>query len=639
MNSRTLSFMLLTLLAGSLFIAVSYRGTGLNIVNLTTTYLLLLLTTGIAITLNLRQQSKIPIRLPDIIATLSILWLFATTLWSQAPLLSFYTSWIISAFPLAFLLRGWLKPWVTDQQLLTLLLSVICFYAFWATGEFLGTAQSTHGPMIYQGNFGALFAAGLLPANAFYLLSPGKSGQKRYLLLTGLLSIALFSTYSRGSMLSYLMTLPVLLYLANRYRQLTPSKAIQLCLTVALSFLFIYCYAKWQGGQDMAAKTALTNGTIPGVGSMNARLMLYQSMLQMIQDFPFLGSGIGSFAAIYPQYRNPAEDSGGYFGHNDYLQFLHEGGPILLLLLLLPLVMIARILLRNPQPQPQSPAPVLLTTSLALAAATFFIHSAADFIFYHPVLNLLAGFFLGLAYHQSSKPKPVYTLSLSEPKLFSHLTTLCLSLIWGLLAINSYITANMEFQSDWFGTRDNQKINAETILFYHQLNPNHPSPLLRLTELYHYQALHDPDSQQKQASIHKAFEYTLQMLNQSPTYSRYYLKMAQLVQNFPDNENEIRQKMTPKLLPYSTEPLAEQLLKRAHTLDPTSEAASIDLALYYQRHQQIQKALQVLKQSIRWFNTPGVQSLSPKNETRQRYQRMIKQHIQVLQKQISRSLE
>ncbi len=195
----------------------------------------------------------------------------------------------------------------------------------------------------------------------------------------------------------------------------------------------------------------------------------------------------------------------------------------------------------------------------------------------------------------------------------------------------------MEFQSDWFGTRDNQKLNAETILFYHQLNPNHPSPLLRLTELYHYQALHDPDSQQKQKIINKAFDYTLQMLQQSPTYSRYYLKMAQLVQNFPDHENEIRLKMIPDLLPPSDEPFAEQLLKHAHRLDPTSEMASIDLALYYQRHQHPQKALQVLKQSTRWFNTPGIRSLSPQDESRQRYQRMIKQHIQVLEKQLSQS--
>ncbi len=636
MKHNTLSFIFIGLIASSLFIAISYRGTGLNIVNLTTTFLLLSLTIGMAIILNLRQQPSIPIRLPDIIAMLSILWLFVTTFWSQAPLLSFYTAWIISTFPLAFLLRGWLKPWITDQQLLTLLLSTICFYAFWATGEFLSTAQSTHGPMIYQGNFGALFAAALLPANAFYLLSPGRSGQKRYLLLTGLLSIALFSTYSRGSMLSYLFTTPVLLYIAYRHKQLNSTKTIQLCFSVITAFVFVFLYAKWMGGQDMAAKTALTNGTIPGVKSMNARLMLYQSMLQMVQDFPFLGSGIGSFTAIYPQYRNPSEYSGGYFGHNDYLQFLHEGGPILLLLLLLPLVMIARILLRSHQPQPQSPAPVLLTTSLALAAATFFIHAAADFIFYHPGLNLLAGFFLSLAYHRSPKPEPVYILPLSEPKLFRYLTVLCLSVAWSLLAINSYITANMEFQSDWFGTRDNQKINAETILFYHQLSPNHPSPLLRLTELYHYQALHDPNDQHKQISIQKAFEYTLKMLNQSPTYSRYYLKMAQLVQNFPDYENAIRQKMTPELLPPSTEPFAEQLLKRAHTLDPTSEAASIDLALYYQRHQQTQKALQVLQQSTRWFNTPGVRSLSPNDATRQRHQRMIKQHIQVLKKQLVR---
>ena len=111
--------------------------------------------------------------------------------------------------------------------------------------------------------------------------------------------------------------------------------------------------------------------------------------------------------------------------------------------------------------------------------------------------------------------------------------------------------------------------------------------------------------------------------------------MAELVQNFPDYTTQIRQKMTPRLLPPSSEPLAKQLLKRALTLDPTSEAASIDLALYYQRHQQPVKALQVLKQATRWFNTPGVNALSPQDKSRQRLQRLIKKHIQTLGKGIA----
>jgi len=634
MKIHTLPTLLMGLIASSLYIAIGYKGSALNVVNLTVSALLVMAAAAIALYKQLRQASQLDIRLPELIAALTIIWLFITIFWSQTPLLSFYTAWIISALPFGFLLRGWLKPWISDQQLLILLLSLISFYAFWATGEFLNTARSTHGPMIYQGDFGALFAAGLLPVNALFLLSPGKNGQTRYLLLTGLLGIALFSTYSRGSMLSYLMCLPVLLYLAHRAQQLTLNKTLRLGLSIAVAFLFIYFYAKWQGGQDMGAKTDLSDGTIPGLSSINARIMLYRSMLDMIRDYPILGSGIGSFTGLYPQYRNPAEDSAGYFGHNDYLQFLLEGGPILLLLWLFPLILIAKILLSKAKPQTNDTTS-LLTASLALAAATFYIHAAADFIFYHLGLNLLAGLFLGLAYPQSPKPRPIFSMPLSEPRLLSILPTLCLCLGWSILAINSYITSNMEFQSDWFGTRDNQHIDAETILFYHQLSPNHTSPLIRLAELYHYQALHETNNPNQKASIEQAFNYTLQMLQQSPTYSRYYLKMAELVQNFPDYTTQIRQKMTPRLLPPSSEPLAKQLLKRALTLDPTSEAASIDLALYYQRHQQPVKALQVLKQATRWFNTPGVNALSPQDKSRQRLQRLIKKHIQTLGKGIA----
>jgi len=171
----------------------------------------------------------------------------------------------------------------------------------------------------------------------------------------------------------------------------------------------------------------------------------------------------------------PLEDSGGYYGHNDYLQFLQEGGPLLLLFSILPLALIGRILItRYHQSSKSEQDQPLMTAAFALAAATFFIHAAADFIFYNLALALLTGFYLSLAYHQTPKNPPKYSIQLSQPKMTGIFLCLALGIAWSTLAINSYISRKMEWQDDWGSIHPQQKLDAQTILFYHHLSPTHP---------------------------------------------------------------------------------------------------------------------------------------------------------------------
>ncbi len=63
-----------------------------------------------------------------------------------------------------------------------------------------------------------------------------------------------------------------------------------------------------------------------GETSLSSRMIAWQGVLQMIKAQPWLGSGPGTFATIFPQYQPPGFDMRFDMAHNDYLQFLAEMG-------------------------------------------------------------------------------------------------------------------------------------------------------------------------------------------------------------------------------------------------------------------------------------------------------------------------
>src|SRR4029453_15915050 len=63
------------------------------------------------------------------------------------------------------------------------------------------------------------------------------------------------------------------------------------------------------------------------------RLDLLRSAWEMFVDHPLTGGGLFCFGQMYGWYRAPSEQlTTGLFVHNDYLQFLAEGGVLLLVL-------------------------------------------------------------------------------------------------------------------------------------------------------------------------------------------------------------------------------------------------------------------------------------------------------------------
>jgi len=133
-----------------------------------------------------------------------------------------------------------------------------------------------------------------------------------------------------------------------------------------------------------------------GDGSVQYRLSLIESAWQIYLTEPLTGTGLGSFKLLYPRYRSPLEtSSSGDLVHNDYVQLLQEGGPLLPLALIAvgiaALIRLYRLLL-NTQTTAETRA---LALGHATAAACIFFHAAFNFIVYVMPLALLLGYQLG----------------------------------------------------------------------------------------------------------------------------------------------------------------------------------------------------------------------------------------------------
>lgn len=355
--------------------------------------------------------------------------LLASTFWSTFPQISWYLVWSIAAIPLLFLLWLYQPPsealW---RRLLTILCVLTALAAIWGIAAYVITVRRTHGPFHDFNAYGALlnlfFFAALLPYLRLQARNPDEeernpgevveTGPKpsrislRFIRATGvhfwrlraletffaLLLLALFATYSRGAVGCFLILLPVALFLARRHHgRILRGTLIVVCIAVA-SYAAVKIYP---------AHTITRNLDLADDNSFQSRVMMWQSMLHIYRDHPWLGTGIGTYKLFYPAYRNPHEtSSSGDLGHQDYLQFLQEQGPIGLAFLLICGLAVLwlgwRLDARARSDDNSDASHCIDALGLLIGVAALFGQAMVNFIFYIPALSIPVGLFMSRAY-------------------------------------------------------------------------------------------------------------------------------------------------------------------------------------------------------------------------------------------------
>lgn len=143
------------------------------------------------------------------------------------------------------------------------------------------------------------------------------------LYITALLVFTHALTLSRGGWVSLglaLFGMAAVLLLQKRFKH---KKMLILFLSSVLMLIFFVLSST----QIIERILTLTeHETVLGVGG---RMFAWQGIWEMITDYPFFGTGPGSFATVFTQYQPPGIAARFFYAHNDYLHVVSECGLIL----------------------------------------------------------------------------------------------------------------------------------------------------------------------------------------------------------------------------------------------------------------------------------------------------------------------
>jgi O-antigen ligase len=219
------------------------------------------------------------------------------------------------------------------------LFGIIAYFSRWSAAYWQGSASTaSFGPYVNRNHFAGLMGL-VIPLGLGYLLSlaerrddgaatgeaprggdPDAVRTRQVLVgfMVAVMTGALFLSLSRGGIISVLAACAALGAVfslrqgAGRHRWVLP-------VVAAVGF------AAWLGARPLLARlTSLQLVLHDPTGDV--RLRVWGDVLRMAADFPLLGSGLGTFAVVFPRYQAVFTSLLFDHAHNDWLQLAAEAG-------------------------------------------------------------------------------------------------------------------------------------------------------------------------------------------------------------------------------------------------------------------------------------------------------------------------
>ncbi len=202
---------------------------------------------------------------------------------------------------------------------------------------------------------------------------------------------ALFLAASRGGIVSFLVELGllvILIWTQHRERQHLAAGAVILLLVTA--------FVGWLGiGRAMERFERFASLEV----TESRRTAMVKDTWRIFLDHPWVGTGLGTLAVVYPRYESFYDGKVVNHAHNDYVELLAETGVIGGLCCLLFVVLLARSALARLK-APRNSLDLALHLGAVVACGGLLVHSLVDFNLHIPSNALL--FFLQAALVSSS---------------------------------------------------------------------------------------------------------------------------------------------------------------------------------------------------------------------------------------------
>ncbi|MGH9159267.1 MAG: O-antigen ligase family protein [Vicinamibacteraceae bacterium] len=147
------------------------------------------------------------------------------------------------------------------------------------------------------------------------------------------MGLSLVLTLSRSGVAAFACAVLVTIVMIARRQPARARRSIRLAYMAGL----IATIVSWAGIDGIAARFAQAD-----TASISGRLAIWGDTLTIVRDFPWTGTGVGTFAAANMFYQRALSENNVSAAHNDWLQLAAEGGVLVALPILALVVILVR---------------------------------------------------------------------------------------------------------------------------------------------------------------------------------------------------------------------------------------------------------------------------------------------------------
>lgn len=524
--------------------------------------------------------------------TLFWFWLALSLNWSLAPGISVINFWWVGSLALVF----WLYTLSSDRDVIwlhTALIFLVIALVLALMGIYQVYVLEQHARSVFEtrNTHAAFLNLVALPASAYFLrITADKTSEpQRSGLLGGVLFflfLSIFLTASRGANVSLALSIALLIVLTIRS---VPRRSIFLLLVLVTAAFLVTKISHGELGERL-----------PQLMQDSPRRLIWESSWHLLQTSPWHGLGLGLFYLAYPPHRNPADGSGGFFAHNDYLQIWIETGFPGLLLLLAILGSAFWLFIRYLRKTGVRNQTHIETTGIFCGLLAVATHSVVDFNLYILSIMMISG--LALARFQSLVTRELEIRSIHfRPSRFVGRQAFPLIVILLALLPAFYFAAlgmaNSYYDKGLALAREGKLPEADkSLATAHRLTPHDDRTLIAHADLYrHAMSLLPAGAHEGKKSL---YESALRFLDQAQR-ANSLRGLTLVIRGRIYQQNR-------ELAGENGQELAVESFRQALALNPRLFQARMDYVSLLLQETKKEEALRSLEEGVRYdyFNIP-----------------------------------
>jgi O-antigen ligase len=261
------------------------------------------------------------------------------------------------------------------------------------------------GPYVNHNHYAGLMEI-LIPLGAAYVLSRPQSHPGKALLgFAALVPIAsLLLSGSRGGLISLLVEGLILAVVLLRGSPLSRRQRLVVTSTLGIISAGVLFFSLAPQSVTRRLGSVLGLFYSPEI-SLGDRLTVSRDSLRIFRDHPWLGTGLGSFEAVFPEYQSFPSDLRYDHAHDEYAEALTETGLVGGALIVLALGLFFRNAFRNLNERLENEAG-WIQMGAVLGCCGLLVHSFVDFNLHIPANAMWFALSLGIATSFSERSRP-----------------------------------------------------------------------------------------------------------------------------------------------------------------------------------------------------------------------------------------